>query len=41
VFARVSRALEDNPAEVLEKVRARPGVPRPELEEFSRLLTVH
>ncbi len=39
VLARVSRALEDDPAGALEKVRARPDVPRPELEEFTHLLT--
>ncbi|MBI1847377.1 MAG: hypothetical protein HY294_16050 [Candidatus Rokubacteria bacterium] len=38
VFARVSRAVEDDPGGVLDKVGARPDVPRRELEEFARLL---
>ena len=38
VFARASRAIEDNPAEVLQKVGERPDVPRPELERFRGLL---
>jgi hypothetical protein len=37
-FARVTRALEQTPAEVYQLVRARPDVPRRELEEFRRLL---
>lgn len=40
VFARVSRAIEDNPAEVYEKLRQRPDVPARELAEFARLLGV-
>jgi hypothetical protein len=40
VFARVSRALEENPAGVWEQLRQRPDVPRHELEEFGRLLNV-
>jgi hypothetical protein len=38
VFARVSRAIEDNPADVYERLRQRPDVPARELEEFGRLL---
>ena len=38
VFAKVSRAIEDNPADVYRRVSERPDVPRPELEEFRRLL---
>jgi len=40
VFSKVSRAIEDNPAEVYAKVRERADVPRPELEEFRKLLGV-
>ena len=38
LFARASRAIEDNPAYVHESVRQRPDVPPGELEEFRRLL---
>jgi hypothetical protein len=38
VFAKVSRAIEDNPADVYARVRDRPDVPRQELEEFRKLL---
>jgi hypothetical protein len=38
VFARASRAIEENPAEVLQKVSERPDVPRPELDQFRGLL---
>lgn len=38
VFARVSRALDENPTGVWEQLRQRPEVPRPQLEEFGRLL---
>lgn len=38
VFAKVSRAIEDNPADVYRRVSERPEVPKPELEEFRRLL---
>lgn len=38
VFAKVSRAIEDNPADVYRRVSERPDVPKPELEEFRRLL---
>jgi hypothetical protein len=38
-FARVSRALEESPEAVLEKLRQTPGVPTRELEEFGRLLS--
>jgi hypothetical protein len=37
-FARVSRAIEDNPADVLERLRQRPDVSARELDEFVRLL---
>lgn len=37
-FARVSRAIEEDPASVLERVRARPDVPQRELAEFSRIV---
>ena len=40
VFARVSRAIEDNPAAVYARVRERPDVPKAELEEFRKLLRV-
>jgi hypothetical protein len=40
VFSKVSRAIEDNPADVYAKVRERADVPRPELEEFRKLLGV-
>jgi len=40
VFAKVSRAIEDNPADVYARVRAHPDVPKLELEEFRRLLRV-
>jgi hypothetical protein len=38
VFARVSRAIEENPGEVYQKVGERPDVPRQELEQFRGLL---
>jgi len=37
-FARVSRAIEEDPAKVYQLVSERPDVPRVELEEFRRLL---
>jgi hypothetical protein len=37
-FARVSHAIEENPARVYQLVSERPDVPRPELEQFRRLL---
>ena len=40
VFARVSRAIEDNPGDVYARLRERPDVPRAELEEFRKLLRV-
>ncbi len=40
VFRKVSRAIEDNAAAVIAKVRERPDVPRAELEEFRKLLRV-
>ena len=39
-FARVSRAIEDNPGDVYERLRQRPDVPARELEEFGRLLNL-
>ena len=38
VFSKVSRAIEDNPADVYARVRERPDVPKQELEEFRKLL---
>jgi hypothetical protein len=38
VFARVSHAIEEDPAKVYDEVRRRPDVPQSELEEFRRLL---
>ncbi len=38
VFARASRAIEDDPAAVVALLTRRPDVPRRELEEFRRLL---
>lgn len=40
VFARASRAIEDNPASVYEQLRQRPDVPPHELEEFRQILNV-
>jgi hypothetical protein len=40
VFSKVSRAIEDNPADVYAKVRAHADVPKQELEEFRKLLRV-
>jgi hypothetical protein len=40
VFAKTTRAIEENPAAVWEALRARPDVPRRELEEFRRLLSL-
>jgi hypothetical protein len=40
VFARVSQAVQDNPAGVYEQLRQRPETPRRELEEFRQLLKV-
>ena len=40
VFAKVSRAIEDNPADVYARVRERADVPKLELEEFRKLLRV-
>jgi len=37
-FARASRAIEENPAQVYQRVSERADVPRHELEEFRRLL---
>ena len=38
VFARVSRAIEEDPARVYQLVSERPDVPRSDLEEFRRVL---
>ncbi len=38
VFARVSRAIDADPAGVLARLRERPEVPLPQLAEFARLL---
>jgi len=38
VFEKTTRALNDNPAAVLETLRQRPETPQRELEEFGRLL---
>jgi len=38
VFARASRAIEENPSEVYQKVSERADVPRQELERFRELL---
>ena len=38
VFARASRAIDDNPAHVHERVRQHKDVPAGDLEEFRRLL---
>jgi hypothetical protein len=39
-FARVSRAIEDDPAKVFDQVRRSPDVPQAPLEQFRRLLKV-
>jgi hypothetical protein len=39
-FARVSRAIEESPADVYERLRQRPDVPVRELAEFGRLLNL-
>jgi hypothetical protein len=40
LFAKVSRAIEETPATVYDKLRAQPDVPRHELEEFRALLNI-
>ena len=40
VFSKVSRAIEDNPADAYARVKAHPDVPKQELEEFRKLLAV-
>jgi hypothetical protein len=40
LFARTTRAIEENPAGVWNALRERPDVPRRELEEFRRLLSL-
>ena len=39
VFARTTRAIEENPGAVWDALRDRPDVPRRELEEFRRLVS--
>ena len=39
-FARVSRAIEEDPAKVFDQVRRSPDVPQAQLEQFRRLLKV-
>lgn len=39
-FARVSRAIDEDPAKVFDEVQRRPDVPRAELEEFRKLLRI-
>ena len=39
-FARVSRAIEEDPAKVFDQVRRSPDVPQAPLEQFRRLLKV-
>jgi hypothetical protein len=40
VFAKTTRAVEDNPAQIYEALRRRPDVPQRDLEEFRRLLNL-
>ena len=40
LFAKVSRAIEEDPARVYAKLRDRPDVPHAELEEFRALLAI-
>ena len=40
VFAKVIRLIEENPADVYARLKERPDVPKPELEEFRKLLGV-
>ena len=40
VFARTSRAIDENPAAVVELLRQRPDVPARDLEEFRQLLSL-
>jgi hypothetical protein len=40
LFAKTTSAIENDPAGVFEKVRQRPDVPGPELEDFRRLLNL-
>ena len=40
LFAKVSRAIEEDPARVYAKLRDRPDVPRADLEEFRALLAI-
>jgi hypothetical protein len=37
-FARASRLIDENPGDVMERLRQRPDIPALELEEFGRLL---
>jgi hypothetical protein len=38
MFARTTRAIEDDPAGVYEQLRQKPDVPLRELDQFRRLL---
>ena len=40
VFARVSRAIDENPMSVYDALRREPDVPQPDLEGFRRLLNL-
>jgi hypothetical protein len=40
VFAKTTRAIEENPVGVYDQLRQRPGVPPRELEEFRQLLKI-
>jgi hypothetical protein len=40
LFAKVSRAIEEDPARVYAKLRDRPDVSHAELEEFRALLAI-
>jgi hypothetical protein len=40
VFAKVIRLIDENPADVYARLKARPDVPKQELEEFRKLLGV-
>jgi hypothetical protein len=40
VFAKTTRAIEENPSGVYDQLRQRPGIPARELEEFRQLLNI-
>ena len=40
VFARTSRAIDENPSAILELLRQRPDVPAQDLEDFRKLLSL-